>query len=133
MRPVSLIAALLALTSAACRMSDDAFVDKFVEADCAYLMECSSDPVLAFQGWETIEDCMADRGPEVAYDVETCDYNKVAAGACVKAIEEQTCAAEGEDREFPAICQDVLTNCSDDDSGTDTDTEMDSDTEAAAQ
>lgn len=114
---------------AGCSLSEEAFVQDFVEADCAYILECTSEPILAFQGWETEEDCRTDRGPEVAADAAACVYDKKAAKACLDALELEPCAAEGEDRVFPAICQDVFTLCD----GADSDTGADTDTEASAQ
>ncbi len=133
MRLVTLLSLPLLAALSGCGLSEEAYVQDFVEADCAYLLECTSEPILAFQGWDTEEDCRADRGPEVASDSAACVYDKKAAKACIDAVELQTCAAEGEDRAYPAICQDVFTLCDGADPDTGADTESDTDTEAAAQ
>lgn len=109
-----------------CKPSEEAFVQDFVEADCAYLIECTSEPILNFQGWQTEADCQADRGPEVATQAANCIYDKRVANACLDAVEDQICAAEGEDREYPPICADVFTECTNVDPGEDPDTESDS-------
>lgn len=133
MRLVTLLSLPLLAALAGCGLSEEAYVQDFVEADCAYLLECTSEPILAFQGWETEEDCRADRGPEVATLSANCVYDKKAAKACIDAVELQACVAEGEDREYPAICQDVFTLCDGTDPDTGADTESDTDTEASAQ
>lgn len=111
---------------AGCSVSESRFVDKFVEADCAYLLECSSEPVLTFLGWDSLEACMADRGPEVAADAARCELDSPAARACIKAVEEQTCAADEQEREYPQACFDAWVECTGD---PDPDTSADTDTD----
>ncbi len=126
---INLLLGASVVLTAGCRMSEATFVDKFTEADCGYLMECSSDSELTFLGWETIDDCLVDRGPIAAADASVCDLNPQAARECVKAVEEQACAGTGIDREYPAICNDAFEFCtSDTDPDTDLDTDTDTDT-----
>jgi len=132
MRPVSLLSIVVLPILAACGPSQEAFIEDVVIADCEYLLECEDPAILSFQGWDTPEACQADRGPEVAADALGCEYDRKAGKACIEAVEEQSCAAEGEDRVYPAICNDVFINCTGTDTDTESDTESDTEPEAAS-
>ena len=130
MRLVSLISIALLPVLSACGPSETAFIEDFVAADCVYLLECTDEATLSFRGWDSPEACQDDRGPEVTADAVGCEFDRAAARACVDAIELQTCPADGEDREYPAICRDVFINCTGGDADTGADTESDTETEA---
>lgn len=108
---------MCAMLVAGCAWSEDRFVNEFVEADCAFLVECYDDAVLEFLGWDSVDDCIQDRGTEVVTDAEGCEYNKRAARACVKGIEEMACPADGSEPDYPLLCDEVFRECEEEDSG----------------
>lgn len=110
------LAALLGVAS--CGWSEEKFIDQLVDAECTLLMECYDASVLDFLEWETIDDCIVDRGTFFATEAQGCDYDKKAAKPCIKALEEATCPAEGVLLDYPSECEGVLTGC---EGGSDTD------------
>lgn len=93
-------------------LSDDAFVDKYVETECELLMGCYSEPVRNFLGWDTVEDCIADEGQDLVNEADGCTFDRKAARACIQAMKDVTaCPEEGAAFEPPAICDDVYVDC----------------------
>ena len=109
MRRVSWMASMALL--AGC-LSDDGFVDKYVEAECELLMTCYDEAVLNFLGWSTVDDCIAQVGQDLVNETDGCTYDRKAGSACVKEMKDTTtCPADGEAFEPPAICNDVFVEC----------------------
>lgn len=98
-----------------CGWSETRYIDEFVQKDCEVRMECHDPAVLTFLGWETHDDCVADRGPEVTAMADDCTYNKKAARDCVKAMDEMACPEDGTELDYPEICDEVFLACEDTD------------------
>jgi len=112
----------LVVAVAGCSLSEGRYVEEFVELDCTYALDCYDEAVLSFLGWDSLEVCMDDLGPEVTAEGEGCLFDRKAAKECLKKLEERTCAGEGEDHVYPSICEKAFTDCQVDDTGESTDT-----------
>lgn len=106
-----------------CGWSTERYVDEHVQAECAFLLDCQDPAVTTFLGWETVEDCIEDRGPELTALAQGCEYDSRSARACVKGFEELACPADGEELAIPAVCDQVFLGCGD--AGADTDADTD--------
>jgi hypothetical protein len=104
-----MVGVLLGLSG--CGWSEDKFVERFVEADCAFALACMPAAELEFEGWGTQEACVAERGSEVVAQGESCIYDRQAARQCVQELEEQICPAEGTELVLPVICGSVYAVC----------------------
>lgn len=101
---------IVVLAASGCTYDEWKYQQSLVQAECDYAMDCYSDAVLTFYGWNTAEDCAADRGPELAAAVATCSYDPEAAKQCIKELGELACQ-EGEDPPYPSVCDVVYTGC----------------------
>jgi len=120
MRRVSWLASFAML--AGC-LSDDAFVDKYVDAECELLMGCYPPAVLTFLGWDTIEDCVAEQSQELVNEADGCTFDRKAGKACIQQMKDVTaCPAEGDAFIPPEICDDVFVDCPVDDTADTADT-----------
>ena len=104
----SVLVVLCALAFTGCRWSEARYFDAYAEADCTFLMDCLDPAVLNFLGWETLDDCIQDKGTQAVTEAEGCEYNPRAARPCVKGIEEMTCPPDGEEPDYPPICETVF-------------------------
>lgn len=99
----------LSLVLAGCGVKQDDYIGEYVEAECAFALECYPPAVLEFYGWNDEAECQTQRGGELTAQTDGCTYDKKAAKACLKAFKDAACPAEGEDPVLPAICNDVWT------------------------
>jgi hypothetical protein len=97
-----------------CNPSETKFIDQYVAAECDYRVTCYDPAILQFYGYADAEGCVASFGPEFVTQHQGCTYDAVAAKQCVKALEELSCPAEGEDPADPEICGQVFTMCAED-------------------
>jgi hypothetical protein len=102
---------IAALGSSGCEYKEWKYQREIVRAECDYAMDCYSGAVLTFYGWNTVEDCVVDRGPEVAAATAACVYDDKAAKDCVKALDQLACQ-DGGDPTFPSACDQVYADCS---------------------
>lgn len=104
---------------AGCSVDSTDFIAKYAESECDFAMRCYEPSILEFYGWDDAAECVQERGPEITGDSEGCTYDKKKAKACLKAMKELACPAEG-DPVVPEVCTQVFT-CDGADT-TDTDT-----------
>ena len=96
-----------------CGWSEARFIDEYVEVECGFLLECNDPAVNTFLGWESLEDCIDDRGPRLARLASSCEYHREAARPCVQELEEVACPPDGEELDYPPLCEQVYQDCGD--------------------
>lgn len=119
----AVIVAVLGL--AGCGLSDTEYIQKRVEIECNYALECYPASRLEFYGWTDAATCIAERGPEVTGDAQGCVFDKKKAKDCLKQFEDAACPADGADPVFPVVCDQVFDCAGADTTGGDTDTDTD--------
>ncbi len=111
-----------------CSLSQEKFIAKYAEAECALAFECYDAQLLEYYGWQAEEECVTERGGELTgYAVECPTYDPAIAKACLAAMKDVGCPAAGSDIDIPAGCEDVFTGCNAEDTDvqdTSTDTDL---------
>jgi len=92
-------------------LSENHFVNEFVDEECSFLMTCYDPAILNYLGWSTVDDCVQAEGVRLVTDAEGCTFDPKAGKACLKAMKEPTCPDNSADFTLPAICQDVYVGC----------------------
>ena len=104
---------LLALTG--CGLDETVFIPDYADAYCAQAMSCADAATLAFDGMSTLDDCLAQVGPDIEAEVAVCKYRGGKAKKCITAIENMSCPPDGVafDQFLPVECESVLIDCED--------------------
>lgn len=117
----------LLLLLAACGPNPPKFIEKVVELDCDYIQACEDDAILTFTGWNDRATCISDA--VLRWEDRTsgeCEYDKKAAKACLKALEDYAATCPRDDDGAPMLpeaCLATHLNCTGpatDDSGDET-------------
>lgn len=99
---------------AACGPSESDFVVEYTTSYCAWYLDCGDPAQLLFDGLDTIEECRAVFGPDVASQAETCKLDRAPARACLDAMETLACPTDPEaelDDALPAECSTTWKKC----------------------
>ena len=106
MKRFSIVA--IASLMAGCGVSEDKFWDRFIDGYCESFVECADEDEMIF--FETADDCKVmmafARGMS---DLDSCDYSRKAAKACLKEIEGASC--DDFNGDMGESCEDVYENC----------------------
>ncbi len=103
-----LLSAVFCVSLAGC-MDESSFIAEYVEAECAYAVECYDQAILDFNSWDSEQACADDRGPVMTAEYAGCTIDRATARECLGAIRDLACPSEGEDPALPAICAQVWT------------------------
>lgn len=98
----------------ACGPSEGDFVVEYTDAYCAWYLDCGDPAQLVFDGLDTIEECRALFGPDVAAQADTCKINRAAASRCLEAMDGLVCPTEEGavlDDNLPAECTTTWKKC----------------------
>ena len=90
-------------------MDESAFVANYVEASCAYAIDCYDQAILDFYSWDSEQACADQVGPTMTAEYEGCTIERATARQCLSELRDATCPAEDNDPTVPAICAQVWT------------------------
>ena len=99
---------------AACGPSESRFVVEYTDAYCAWYLDCGDSAQLVFDGVDTLEECRAIVGPDIADEADGCKLDRAPARACLDAMATLACPTDPEaelDDALPAECATTWKKC----------------------
>ena len=89
-----------------CGLHETEFVPQYAALYCDYYLSCEDPAVLAFDGLDTQEECLAIHGPEIEAEGGACKLARSEAKKCLTAMEGLACPPEGTDLDggIPPVC-----------------------------
>jgi hypothetical protein len=105
---------LLLTILAGCGVDETVYIPEFANLYCQRTMDCEDNAVLVFEGFATLDDCLAVIGPEIEAEVSGCKFKGKAAKKCLNAMEKMTTCWPDDstlDDNLPQECAEVLVDC----------------------
>jgi hypothetical protein len=102
-----LSAVMIVASLGGCGLDETEFIPQYAAAYCTYYVSCADPAVLAFDGIDTQEECLAVYGPEIEAAGDGCKLARSEANKCLKSMEGLACPADATDLDagLPPVCE----------------------------
>jgi hypothetical protein len=89
-----------------CGLHETEFIPRYAASYCDYYVSCADPSLVAFDGIDTHDECLAVYGPEIEAEGEGCTLARSEARKCLASMEELACPADATDLDagIPPVC-----------------------------
>jgi hypothetical protein len=96
-----------------CGPHETEFIPQYAASYCSYYVSCADPAVMAFDGVDTQEECLARYGPDIEAEGEGCKLARSEAKKCLRAMEALACPSDPAelDASLPPVCDYAWKKC----------------------